>query len=85
MLKDSGLAEGFYDQADLGGCEGTAARGVPYSLSLKVFTVQSYGFLMGFNRFLPTLTDDNRRQYEATDTGSGGWCIFIVAILPQNL
>lgn len=28
MLKDSGLAEGFYDQADLGGCEGTAARGV---------------------------------------------------------
>lgn len=28
MLKDLRLSEGFYDQADLGGCEGTAARGV---------------------------------------------------------
>ena len=28
MLMKLRLAEGFYDQADLGGCEGTAARGV---------------------------------------------------------
>ena len=28
LLKDLGLADGFYDQADLGGCEGAAIIGV---------------------------------------------------------